>query len=33
VQTVGGLAQRLVSAYATASGVVDALERKHLVRR
>lgn len=33
VKTVGGLAQRLVSAYATASGVVDALERKHLVRR
>lgn len=33
VHTIGGLAQRLASTYATASGVTDALERKQLVQR
>lgn len=33
VRTIGGLAQRLAVAYATASGVADALERKRLVER
>lgn len=33
VHTIGGLAQRLMSTYATASGVADALERKGLVKR
>lgn len=33
VKTIGGLAQRLGSTYATASGVVDALESKRLVNR
>jgi DNA-binding MarR family transcriptional regulator len=33
VQNVGGLAQRLSATYATTSGVIDALERKQLVKR
>lgn len=33
VRTVGGLAGRLLTSYATASGVVDALERKGLLTR
>lgn len=33
VRTMGGLAQRLNSTYATASGVADALEKKVLVER
>lgn len=33
VRTIGGLAQRLTTTYATASGVVDALESKRLVER
>lgn len=33
VRTIGGLAQRLAVADATASGVADALERKRLVER
>jgi len=33
VRTVGGLAQRLMTTDATASGVVDALENKQLVER
>ncbi len=33
VRTIGGLANRLESTYATASGVADALERKRLIQR
>jgi len=33
VRTVGGVAERLMSSYATASGVIDALERKQLLAR
>jgi DNA-binding MarR family transcriptional regulator len=33
VRTIGGLADRLASSYATTSGVVDALEKKRLVER
>ncbi|HXF84123.1 MAG TPA: MarR family winged helix-turn-helix transcriptional regulator [Anaerolineales bacterium] len=33
VRTIGGLAQRLATSYATASVVADALERKQLLRR
>ncbi|MFW6069799.1 MAG: MarR family winged helix-turn-helix transcriptional regulator [bacterium] len=33
LHTIGGLAERLAVSYATASGVVDALERKALVER
>ena len=33
VRTIGGLAERLASSYATTSGVVDALEDKQLVER
>jgi DNA-binding MarR family transcriptional regulator len=33
VRTIGGLAQRLATSYATASGVADALEGKELVKR
>lgn len=33
VRTIGGLAGRLASSYATASGVADALERKQFVQR
>lgn len=33
VRTIGGLVQRLTMTYATASGVVDALESKQLVER
>jgi|SRR5581483_8670433 DNA-binding MarR family transcriptional regulator len=33
VRTIGGLAQRLGSTYATTSGVADALERKKLIQR
>ena len=33
VRTIGGLAARLSSSYATSSGVVDALENKRLVKR
>ncbi|MFQ5433284.1 MAG: MarR family winged helix-turn-helix transcriptional regulator [Anaerolineae bacterium] len=33
VCTIGGVANRLTVSYATASGVVDALERKQLVKR
>lgn len=33
VRTIGGLAQRLGTSYATSSGVVDALESKQLVQR
>jgi DNA-binding MarR family transcriptional regulator len=33
VRTIGGLAARLTSSYATTSGVVDALESKNLVER
>jgi DNA-binding MarR family transcriptional regulator len=33
VRTIGGLAARLAATYATTSGVVDALESKHLVER
>ncbi len=33
VRTIGGLANRLVSTYATASGVADALEKKDLALR
>ncbi len=33
VRTIGGLASRLEVTYATASGVADALERKHLIER
>ncbi len=33
VRTVGGVTDRLMSSYATASGIIDALERKQLVVR
>lgn len=33
VRTIGGLANRLEVAYATSSGVADALERKRLIQR
>lgn len=33
VRTVGGLAARLATTYATASGVADALERKQFIKR